>query len=334
VLFRSPIVGVLWTLEAARWVAFPAVAYLCIDLALSVPEGSRPGSWRRARGLALAATGLGVLAALLEALPPLSLGGFTLLIPARIARAPELIGALGVLAALVIRTSRTRTLDRAEPHAENAWAQLGLVPGAVVALIVLLAARYPEIDLAQPWFWAALCLSALILVRAHVLLVDARYRLAVGTTARRAIEITLLALLMSVLVYALRDALPSHPLDLALWVSLGVLLAFGVQRVTERVLRRWLAPAGGALLDALATATQRLCDVGSLADIGAAVLPPLRAASSTSDGLVLLYAFDPEVEVSIDAAGQPRLSQALPPQALTEQVHAQIGRASCRERVS
>ncbi len=317
----SPQTGVLWTLELARVVAFPTLAILLVDLALGVPVPIRDEGFARVRLVAATIAVVGALLSVVEAILPLSLGGVTLLLPSRWSRAPEVVAALGVLGALLIRTSRARAGGRAEALAENAWAQLGLLPSSVLAVLTLWSARNPGLDLTQPWFSAALCLGALVLVRAHVLLVDARYRLHVGNTARHWIAVTLVVAVVSVLAVALRARIPTAPLDLAVWVAVASLLAMGAYSLLSRLLRAWLAPARGALLDALDQAAQRLCDVASLSDVGAAVLPPLRAASGTTDGLVLLYAFDPAVEVSIDAAGQPRLGQPMPPQALSDQVH-------------
>lgn len=315
----APAVGMLWALEAARVVAFPALGYLLVDLALHVPESTRSTQTLRAHRAAIAFAIVGAAVAVVESIP-IQAFGFSLLLPVSFSRAPEFVAMLGVVLALAIRTVRARSGGRPEAHAENAWAQLGLVPAAVLSVGCWWALRRGGLDPTQAWFRGALGLSALLLVRAHVLLIDARYRLSVGTTARRSVAITLAVAFVCSVAIALRHVLPTAPVDLALWVAAALLLAVGLHGVLSRLLRAWLAPAGGALLDALERATLRLSDVSTLSDLGAAVLPPLRDASFASDAMPLLYAFDPITEVGIDAAGQPRLSRMLPPQALTEQV--------------
>lgn len=318
----APAVGMLWALEAARVVAFPALAYLLVDLALHVPESTRSTETLRVRRLAIVVTVGAAAVAIVEAIP-LRVLGVTLLLPVSLARAPEFVAMLAAVLSLGIRTARARGRERPEVLADNAWAQLGLLPAALLSLGCWWSARHGGLDPAQAWFRGALGLSALLLVRAHVLLIDSRYRLSVGTTARRSVAITLVVACACGAAIALRHVLPTAPVDLALWVAAASLLSVGLYGVVSRVLRAWLAPAGGALLDALERATLRLSDVSTLSDLGAAVLPPLREASFASDAMPLLYVFDPIAEVGIDAAGQPRVSVTPPPQALSE--HASRG---------
>jgi DNA-binding NtrC family response regulator len=321
-----PGVGVLIAFEVVRIAAFPLVGFLLVDLALTVPEPDRVPTSPRVRLIAVAVSVFGSVLALIEAALPLHVGGMTLLLPSSAARAPEVAAALCVLLALVIRWARARAGGRPDALAENAWAALGLVPAAVVAVLTVLSLVLPPVEwfgASRLWFSSALSLAAIVLVRSHILLIDPRYRLAVGGALRRSLAVTFALVAVSGVTILLRDRLPAEPLELSLWVTAGVFAALALFALFTRLLRDWLAPAGGALLTALELATGRLADVASLSDVGAAILPALRAASLSTDGFALFYAFDPAVEVSIDAAGQPRLSHALPPDALFEQVHRQ-----------
>jgi len=311
-------------LEAARLLAFPLIGYLLVDLALSVPDAHRAWPPRSLRLIAVIASLVGPLLALVEAAPALRLFGITLLLPSELSRGPEASAAIGALLALGIRVGRARDGGRPEMLAENAWATLGLGPAAVVAALALLSPLLPRADwfnALRLWHGGALCLSAIVLVRSHVLLIDPRYRLAVGGTLRRALAVVLSLVTVGGGTILLRAQVPTEPLELSLWVTAAVFASLGLYASLSRLLGHWLAPVGGALLSALDLATARLSDVASLSELGGAVLPPLRAASLSSDAFALFYAFDPAVEVSIDAAGQPRLSHVLPPQALFEQVH-------------
>lgn len=317
-------VGQFPAIEIVRVVTYALIGFLLTDLALTVPEPTRGWAmWngRKTRALGLFVAVLACVLAAIEAAPALRFNGSIWLVAPWLSRAPEGVAGASVLLALLIRTERARRGDKPEALAENAWAQLGLLIPAVTVCLAFLALRYQLFDVTRAWFRFALCVSAVMLVRSHVLMIDPRYRLSVGSAARRSIAVLLVLVGVCGATIGLRKHLPTEPLDLSLWVVAGLLLAVGGYGLLSRALRYWLAPARGALLDAVETATQRLADVASLADVGAAVLPGLRAASDTTDGLILLYAFDPAVEVSIDAAGQARLSQAQPPLALSHQVH-------------
>lgn len=317
-------IGVLVALEAVRLLALPAIGYFAVDLALTVPEPDRATPSRRVRSIALIVSVLGPLLALIEAAPALRVGEMTLLLPSLMGRAPEASAAFGVLLALGVRSLRARAGGRPELLADNAWAALGLLPAALVAALLLLSPLLPRADgfaTARSWVGGGFCLAAIVLVRSHVRLIDPRYRLAVGAAVRRSLAVMLSLAAVSGVMIWLRDLLPTDAWGLSLCVIAAVFASLGLYASLSRALGRWLAPAGGALLSAIEVATARMCDVASLSDVGAAILPSLRAASLSNDALALFYAFDPPVEVSIDAAGQPRLSHASPPEALLLQVH-------------
>jgi DNA-binding NtrC family response regulator len=110
---------------------------------------------------------------------------------------------------------------------------------------------------------------------------------------------------MAAAVAFLPPAMALSPLSLALGIAATVLayslLYWGLWPLVWRL----VAPAGGRLLDAVDRSIDRMASASSFEDIARAVLMPLREASGSPSADPLLYIFNPQQELHLDAAGQP-----------------------------
>lgn len=250
--------------------------------------------------------------------------------------------------ALALRLLRRALPITAESRADNDWALLGLWP-ANLAWMALLGALViggtPSAALTQPlshhggkvWalLWAGICICLTI---CHAQLGVPGRGARVGWAIRRAVS----AALTAGVVFACGGVLFVHlPDTFSAGGQLAILtttLAALCYRPITRVLDRFLAPARGRLLDALAAVSaQRLQSAHHLPDFMGLVLNTMRAACYRDQGTfgplprgretlgtgdVRMYLLSPAQEAVLDAAGQVHLRR----RALSPVIEAELRR--------
>lgn len=302
--------------EVVEGLAYAAVAGLVFDLALTVPDRPRAlaAPWQRVAPWLIA--GLAGFAGLLAVLPAPSLGGEALLVrPSLTALAPG-AALVALLGAVALRGLRRRLGTGPDELAANAWAQLGLVPAALLATLAFLSATVGVLSLDSTWVRSLAALSGLALVVGHVRLVDPQGRPAAGRATRRAVATALTLLVVGALTASLHALVPRDPLTLGLCAIASLLAAVVLYRALYPLVRWTLAPARGRLLDAIDHALERLVPATTLDEVARAVLGPLREASGKRDAEPQLYTVTPARSARIDAAGEPHLDRRELPEAL------------------
>jgi DNA-binding NtrC family response regulator len=320
--------------EVVDGLAWAAVAALTLDLALDVPDRPRAleRTWLRVIARSVAAvTGL---VALFAALPTNERGA--MLLPPSVALLPKVAAWLAVLAAISLRAARLRLGSGPDALAANAWAQLGLVPTALLGGVALVAVAAGGLASNAPAVRILVALACLTLVLGHARLVDARAHADAGPATRRATTAALTLATLGGGVALAHRYLPRAPLALGLGAVATLLLALGLQRLLEPLVRRTLAPARGALLDAIAEALDAIVGATTLDELARGALGPLRRAAGTRECEPLLVTVTPRRIARIDAAGEPHVEPRGLPDALfarlIERSGEVIGRAHLEAR--
>jgi DNA-binding NtrC family response regulator len=233
--------------------------------------------------------------------------GRAVLLPAWTGSVPAFALGTALLASLALRLSRRRLGSSPEALADNTWAVLGLIPSTLAAC-ALAAAWLLRAPLDGAALRVGLSMGAAALVWGHLRLVDPGRRLSVGRTTRDAVAGILTLGLTALAVVVARPLWPSGPLPLGAAVVGTLLLALALHRALRIATRALLAPQAGRLLQALAAGHVRLAETRSLPDLGRIALGAAREASADPTAEPVLHVFDPELELRIDAAGQPHLA--------------------------
>jgi len=308
------------------------LAALVLDLAARVPDRV-PWADRRSLRMTLHIGVAAVaLCALASAGAPPDMFGPGVIVPASFARWPTTLLALSVAGALALRLSRQRGGSSAAALAANGWGVLSLVP-ALLCMAWLLSARAGFFDpgpLAPRAVWSAL---VVVLGVGHLRMVDPTERVRVGRATRRAATVSLtfatvcaLALLIGTRV---GPGVDHHGATqgafLAVWAAAALAVGLALASVVRPIVRVLLAPSGGRLLDAIATAEAELPRARHLDGLVEAMLAPLREASGDPESRPRLFTFSPDREAGIDAAGRGQLSpRALSP-VLLQHIKSQPG---------
>jgi two-component system response regulator HydG len=296
---------------AAHLVALCGIGSILVDLALSLPDKTAGiGRSRRFRlvpyiiGAIFACAGL---AALAPAAAPLR---YAQLFPSWLVLVPPLFAGISVFFALIFRILPSRIVASPEQIAENSWAVQSLIPLAIVIAILGLLRLAGLVNLDHGLCRAAVALAAALTVAGHALLVDERYRRFSARFARAAAA-SVSALIPIALVVALFfPPLSSFEAPSVALAAAAIVLIYGLVLWALRpIIWRAIAPAGGRLLQAVEHAVERLAATASLEEIGHAVLLPLRESSGNAAVSPLLYTFNPQREVYLDAAGQPHVAE-------------------------
>src|SRR5690606_8995050 len=87
----------------------------------------------------------------------------------------------------------------------------------------------------------------------------------------------------------------------------------------------------GALLDALRHIEAELPGASSYDELAGRVLRPLRRATGSPEAAPMLYAFAPELESRLDAAGHPRQAERGMPPAIVRSLHEAGGEPLVRD---
>ncbi|MCB9611694.1 MAG: sigma 54-interacting transcriptional regulator [Sandaracinus sp.] len=308
--------------EVTLAITLPLIAFLLIELAWKVPD--QLPLRRRLRPALTLATGLVLVLAVVASMPPVSLFGDLVLVPAFFAQAParSVFVALGV--ALVLRTLRRRFGSSPESLAANAWALLGLLPALVLVGVVSALSR-PREGLPH-WALGTLAAAGVIGLFGHLALVDPRRRLRAGRSVRRYVAHGTAAILVGVVGFFAFERWPTEPIPLAVTLVVGWLAALALLALSERATHRLLAPYGGRLLDALVRVRAKLVRASRLDELADVLLVPMREASGTPDAAPLLLTADPGREVKLDAAGNGRVRSVAMPDMLRDVLEAAPGR--------
>lgn len=284
--------------------AASGIGAVLLDLALDVPEPSRPN--RRARAAALTVT---VTLGFLGVVAALGAAGSSLVpaLPGALARALAALLPATAGAALFVRALRERSAPSATSLAAHAWGLLGLVP-ATVAFGVTAVGSGPLGGQAQGRLVAVLlaALGVASTLFGHVAMIDASRRIEAASTSRTALEWTTALIAASALGALAAPYVPRNPVASGVLLVIGIAVTVLVRTLARPLVRRLVAPFGGRLLDAIADAEQGALAATTLAELAAAVLGPLRTAASTSEAEPRLHLVDPELAFRIDAAGIAR----------------------------
>lgn len=293
--------------EVVERLAYAAVAALLVDLALTVPDQPRALSAPWQRLVPWLVAGVVGLVGLLAVLPAPSIGGDALLVPSALAGVPSVAALAACVVAIALRAGRRRLGSGPDALAASAWAQLGLVPAAILGTVALVGTALGVLPIESPWVRGLLAAAGLTLVVGHARLVDPRERPAAGRATRRTVVTALTLALVGTLVALLDPLVPRAPLTLGLCAAATLLVAAGFYRALHPVVRWLLAPARGRLLTAVELALARLVPATTLDEVARAVLGPLRDAAARRDAAPQLYTVAPSRIARIDAAGEPHL---------------------------
>lgn len=305
-------------------ITVPFAASMVLDLAATVPDRPRPFVGLRPATYALATVTsvLGILAVF----PEVRIGGRLLVASGSgLSRAPWgfTVGALGL--ALVLRLARDRMGSTTVALASNAWGLLGLVPSFLLAALLVALVSAGLLRSTSPWTLMGGAVAVAVGLYGHLALVDPGRRLEAAAATRSAVSWTVTVCVVGGLAAAMSAILPRDPFTMATASAAVLAVATIVRRLAAPVVRRLLAPFGGRLLDAVAIALERMERTSTLEEIGAAVLPPLRAASGSTEAEPILLTSDPRLSVRIDAAGTAHVRDEAMPDALIERLNAQPG---------
>jgi len=299
--------------EVADGLAWAALAALTVDLALDVPDRPRAFDERWLRWTSRAVAAGSGLVALVAALPA---GDGSPLFASAATAFPRVVAWLAVLLAIALRAARLRLGSGPDALAANAWAQLGLVPTALFGGSALVAASAGWLAADAPVVRILAAMACLTLVLGHARLVDARAHVGSGPAARRATTAALTLALVGCGITLAHRHLPRAPLALGLGAVATLLVAMGVHRLLEPLVRRLLAPARGALLDGIAEALDALVGATTLDELARGALGPLRSAAGSRECEPLLVTVAPRRIARIDAAGEPHVEARSLPEAL------------------
>lgn len=313
--------------EVTLAITLPLVAFALVELAWKAPDVL--ALRRRARPLLTLATGVVLVLAVVASMPPVTLFGDLVLVPAFFAQLPARSVMVALALALVLRGLRRRLGSSPEALAANAWALLGLVPALALVGVVWQMDDTPG-GLAL-WALATLTAAGAVVLFGHLALVDPRRRLRAGRSVRRYVAHGATALAVGSAGFFAHGRFPDEPVPLAVTLVLAWLVAIVFHAITERTVHRLLAPYGGRLLDAIVRARAELVRSSRLEELSDAVLVPLREASGTPEAMPLLLTTDPGREVRLDAAANARIRPAELPAMLRDVLESAPGRVVSRE---
>lgn len=290
-------------------------AAMALDLAIDVPDRVPWLVRRQVRPWPQVLIALSGVASLVGVLSPAPLLAAGIVLPATVDHSARygLLAAIG--AALWLRHRRPAMGSDPGALAANTWGLLGLWPAALASLVIAVAdAGSGALSaLGTPAHGVvrfSACLVALSLTFSHLRLVDPSERVRVGAATRAGLS----ALLCGALVFGatqwLWGRLPPAGRVPAYWVLPALLLGQLLWRIFRPLSHRLLAPAHGALLDAMAEATVQLGRDRHFEDFARTVLSALRGASGDPYAQPRLYTFDPPRNATIDAAAQVQVGSA------------------------
>jgi DNA-binding NtrC family response regulator len=248
-------------------------------------------------------------AGLVAVLPPLRAGAHVLVVPAEWSHAPLAVLAGCIGASVVVRLRRLRK-GSPSVQAAQAWVLLGLVPTAVSLALVALA------QLAiLPWPVArcAVALCAWLLVWGHGAALDPDRRLHAGPAARAAASFALVlgSVVLAAHLAAIFFGYWMTDAPILLVIAVSICMAELLRAPATRLATRWLAPARGRLLEAVASAHDKLSHATRIEGVAQIVLQALGEAvvEPSADGILppearaILYRLTPPSEMRLDAAG-------------------------------
>ncbi len=319
--------------EVIEGLAWATVAVLVLELALDVPDRPRALAGRAPRLVARGIAGAAGLVALLAALPTGDDG--SLLVPNALTALPRRAALAAALAA--IAPAPRACGSRALPDVAQSGVRKAVVPAAVLGgarAAVRAAGRLLRGARLGPRPRGARVSRP----RAAATPASSTRCVPSGsgrTTRRAAAAATTLAIVALAVALAHRHV-PRSPLALGLGAAATLLLAVGLHRALAPLVRTLLAPARGALLDAIARAHAAIVGATALDELARAALGPLREASGSREAEPLLATIVPRRVARIDAAGEPHVDARELPEALitrlVERPGELLGRAHLEAR--
>jgi DNA-binding NtrC family response regulator len=300
--------------ELSAATLLPALGVLVLELAVTCPD-LPPRLLRHAHSLpsVRVLSGLVSAAAVLAALPPITIGQHALIANAWVADLPWMFVLASFLLSALLRVFRARLGSDARALAASAWAAFGITVSLLAALLVELS-RLAEAPHALSVFSAAVC--ALSLSLGHAWLVQPRRAIVAGPWLREACALIAAALVVVPVAVWVSPSWPAH--ELSRWFGFGLfaLSIEGTRRLGRRVVVRALSPDRGRLLDAVRKVRGSRDTVLNVSDLAARVLLPLRRAARLPEAAPLLYVLHDERELRLDGAGHPRVRPQPLPSAL------------------
>jgi DNA-binding NtrC family response regulator len=294
-------------LELAVAIAWPPVGSFVVDLALDTPD--RPPGLARARALKTAShviAGAMVVLGIVLALPPIELGGGTILMPASLAPIAPTMVVLMLGVAFGVRVARRQLGSTPEALASNGWALLGTAFAVVASVAGLAAIASGAYDPGDSVVRGLACGAAVAVVLGHYAMLDSKRPIHAARAARRVVAAALAigALAAGIALFAHR--LPGDAI--ALGVLAAAFLASGAvaYRAASWAVDRVVAPDGGRLLRAIEEIESAIVGARTLEELGAAVLIPLRVAARTHEARPLIQTLSPARQVVVDGAGLPK----------------------------
>ncbi len=299
-------------LEATGGVASPWIGALVVDLAFVTPD--RLGRARAIRSfdlhsvvrtLVFVAATLVSGMELVRSAAAIELDGFgLLLVPHTAGWITVAFIVLASVGAIAARLARRSGASEPEAIASNAFALAGLAATLLVGLVAIaVMATGTQEGAPETRALVAAALGATLV--GHLAMTDEARPVRAARTLRALVAAAASLGLAAVLaVFFRRGVLVSAGwTDWAIRGALVALVAGAAFAFLRAVADRAFAPDGGRLLEAIASARERVRTARSLEQIAEAVLPPLRRAALGDGEPPRLLCFDPAREARVDAAG-------------------------------
>lgn len=310
-------------LELSARAPLPWVGALAADLAFDVPDSpprlARLSRWRR---VLLGWTAIASFLAALSVAPPLP-GG--VIVGESIALVAPITAVASLGLALALRALRRRLGSEPEALAASAGASAGTFGALVLAIVAsALVATGRAGTGSAPFRWV-IAGAVVALALGHLSIRGELRPVGAALATRRVVSVFVVLVILGMGVGALAPIVPRDPVALGLVAAGIAALAMGVGAVVRSAVEWMVAPDGGRLLTAIEKAERAGSGARELDTLGAAILPPLRAAARTPDADALLYTIEPARVARIDAAGQAHVeSRELSP-AVLERLLARRG---------
>ncbi|MCC7538344.1 MAG: sigma-54-dependent Fis family transcriptional regulator [Deltaproteobacteria bacterium] len=317
--------GMLMSIDVIAALATSAFGAMLPALALVLPERARVS--RRSPWIVVVPWLFACVPAaisLAATFGPVELGPFgTVLLNDRAVLAPIVFAVAAAVPALWLQIGRVRGASDADARATAGW--LAATLGVGIAGMIAIASLRATGLVGESVLVAAGPLVVLLVVLGHVRALDPGLARLAAPAVRRGLAVIVLgSLALGGTLLARRTGLLSLPPG---WTALELALGGGAIAVVcgllteplSRAFDRWLSPFEGQLLDALRALDDELPGGGGIDGIARAVLRAMRRASGDVGAAPWLWTVSPDVEMGLDAAGEPHATgRAMP--ALLRQV--------------
>lgn len=290
---------------------------LLLHLAFRVPDDL--AIIRHSRMMSLAPQVLASCAAamgILSHLEPLEWGGRSWFLPAAYHATSTAFLLIAATITLALRFMRRRWGSSPAALASNAWPLMGLVPAVVASWLLWVGEAYAVVSGDAVWVRLSMALLVLGAVLGHVALVDPGRRAHAGKGARALTSFGLATAMWTAGMWHYEESLSGLVYRWTALLPVVVLSVFVVEYLLRPAVFFVMAPFRGRLLKALAEIDAQQGVPGSLDELAANVLVPLRRASADRSSRPFLYSIEPYVEFRIDVGGAPMQRNVRVPDAI------------------